>query len=165
MRRSRHPALGASSFLLIALLGACASRALGTERPAESRASQVGNYRFEVRSSGQVIIEGWFLVTDDSVIVRAQPGPCRYDADSSRSQVITYQCNDRTVRFDRRRPVTGASVAWTARRMVTRTICVSEVVTATGSLVCNRQTRQRVEEAVMMRSRIEPIRDQRAGVR
>lgn len=154
--RSRNPTLAIVALAMLAT-ASCAPRSAGAPAGA-SVARETGTYRFEVRSAGELVIEGWFNAAADTVIVRATPGPCRYDADSKLRTAIVYECADRTVSFDRRYPVSRAYVNWTRRRSVMREVCTQQAVNAQGALVCSRRERERAEELVPASARIEPIR-------
>ena len=133
-----------SSFLAVIVAG-CAQQ--GTATPPTPM--RIGVYRFTERPSQlKQTIQGRLLVTHDSVVVEAEPGPCRYDTQSSAAGPIVYQCADITLSFDRRDPVGRATYRAVTTVIEHHTVCAKYATDSAGRQVCVQQQTETNERQV-----------------
>lgn len=134
-------------YCLVALaLAACAQHGSGAPAPPV----RIGVYRFTERPTGvNTTIQGRVLVTHDSVVVEAEPGPCHYDSRASTAGgPIVYQCADVSISFDRFDPVGRATYRTTKTVMDRKTTCVRYTTDAKGNQVCAQQQTETTEREV-----------------
>ncbi len=135
--------------LVVLALAACAPHGSGAPAP-PAPPDRIGVYRFTERPSGlNTPIEGRVLVTHDSVVVEAEPGPCRYDSHAtSPGGPIVYQCADISISFDRFDPVGRATYRTTKMVMDRKTTCVRYTTDSKGNQVCAQQQTETTERSV-----------------
>ena len=132
-------------FLLVLIAAACAGHAPSAPAPPV----RIGVYRFTERPQGvNATIEGRVLVTHDSVVVEAEPGPCRYDTHTSAGGPIVYQCADVTLSFDRFDPVGHANYRMNKTVMDRKTTCARFTTDSKGNQVCAQQQTETTERVV-----------------
>ena len=139
--------LGPACVILLAL-AACGKKGATAPRPLPMLD---GVYRFSERPAQlQDAIEGTVTVISDTVIVDAQPGPCRYDQQQSwgRNHPYVYQCAEITLSFDRYSPVQKASYHTTTTIFERRTVCVRYETNSAGQRVCVQQETQSVPRKI-----------------
>jgi hypothetical protein len=100
--------IAALAIAVSAMLAGCHSSSPDTVRPLDGL---IGVYHFSERIPGvpgqpPVLFEGDFTVLGDTIKVDAEPGPCRYDKQSTGAGGLGYQCGEITLMFDRKNPVT-----------------------------------------------------------
>jgi hypothetical protein len=129
-----------------------------TRRMPESRN---GRFRYLERvadTSPSVQLDGEFTVTQDTIILDASSGSCRYDESSSRTTNLVYRCTDAVFMFDRRDPINHASyVVTTTVRVPVRT-CAITSVDSSGRQVCTRYKTEYEERRVQRTGRLRPKR-------
>ena len=131
--------------LLALAFAACAQHGSGAPAPPV----RIGVYRFIERPNGvNTTIQGRVLVTHDSVVVDAEPGPCRYDPHTTAGGPIVYQCADVSIAFDRFDPVGQATYRTTKTVMERKTTCVRYTTDSKGNQVCAQQQTETVEHDV-----------------
>jgi len=135
-----------SPFFPFALaLAGCAHH--GSSAPAPP--VRIGVYRFTERPNGvNTPIQGRVLVTHDSVVVEAEPGPCRYDPHTSAGGPIMYQCADVSIAFDRFDPVGRATYRMTKTVRDRKTTCIRYTTDSGGKQVCAQQQTETTEHDV-----------------
>ena len=133
-------------YCIVALaLAACTQHGSGAPAPPV----RIGVYRFTERPNGvNTTIEGRVLVTHDSVVVEAEPGPCRYDPHSTAGGPIVYQCADVSISFDRFDPVGRATYRTTKTVTERKTTCVRYTTDSSGKQVCAQQQTETVQHDV-----------------
>jgi len=126
--------VNATLLVVAATAAACAK----SGAPATVPTPRVGVFRFTERPAQiSQTIEGRILVTNDSVVVDATPGPCRYDNQASHATgPIVYQCADVTLSFDRFDPVGHAMYRTSTTVTERHTVCVRYTTDASGHQVC-----------------------------
>ena len=126
-------------------LAACAQT--GSSAPAPP--VRVGVYRFTERPAGvNTTIQGRVVVTHDSVVVEAEPGPCRYDTHSAADGPIQYQCGEVLLAFNRFNPVGDARYRTSKTVYDRKTTCVRYTTDSKGNQVCAQQQTETVEREV-----------------
>ena len=118
--------------------------------PATPPTPRIGVFRFTERpaQTGQTI-DGRVLVTHDSVVVDATPGPCRYDTQASHATgPIVYQCAEVTLSFDRYDPIGRASYRTTTMVTEHHTVCVRYTTDSSGRQTCAQTETQTTERVV-----------------
>jgi hypothetical protein len=134
-----------AALLITFALAACAQH--GTSVPGPP--SRIGVYRFtEHPAQLRTPIQGRLFITHDSVVVEAEPGPCRYDVHSASSGPIVYQCADVTLSFDRLDPVGKSTYRTTTTVMDRRTTCARYATDSSGRQVCVQQQTETNERQV-----------------
>ncbi|MEP6989898.1 MAG: hypothetical protein ABJA80_03135 [bacterium] len=115
------------------LASACAAN----KPPKGIRPELLGTYRFEEQVAPDVRIAGTFTVTQDTVDIEAQPGPCRYEQDRSNSLRIVYACGpELTFTFDRTDPVRRATYTTVVHVTEQVSVCLRYTKAASGQMVC-----------------------------
>lgn len=137
------------------LEAASESRVAGTHR----EFGEVGQYRVEERRDGLAVIRGTFTVRADTVLLDAEPGPCRSEASLQLSGSIGFSCADVVVRFDRLRPASRAAFTWNRSVKESRRVCAAEGMDARGRPVCIRWRNETVEHTVRTTSRIRSTKE------
>lgn len=156
-----------SPLLLGALLalGACAGVPGRSPdlRPMGVAFKETGTRRFSFQDpNGTPVIDGWFNVTADTIVVRAVPGPCWYQPPAqlgyrvSTRRRLLYQCQDRTLSFDHERPVSEVYLTYLRSTFVTRRVCGNYENNAQGVRVCTRYELERVEQRAPVTVRLHP---------
>jgi len=132
-------------FLAVLIAPACAQHGAGAPAPPV----RIGVYRFTERPNGvNTTIQGRVLVTHDSVVVEAEPGPCRYDQQTTASGPIVYRCADVTIAFDRFDPVGRATYRMTKTVTDRKTTCVRYTTDSAGKQICAQQQTETTERDV-----------------
>ena len=140
--------LGCVAVLVLLAAAACATK--GTTAP-KLLPMLDGIYHFSERPPQlQDAIEGTLTVISDTVIVDAQPGPCRYDQQQSwgRDHPYVYLCAEITLSFDRYNPVQKASYRTTTTILERRTVCVRYETNSSGQRVCVQQETQSIPRKI-----------------
>ncbi len=119
---------------------------------------RTGTYRFEERSGADVVTQGTFTLTADSVSVDAVPGPCRYSPDSRPSGPIIYTCGNTTLSFDRQNPLARARVTFPKRVVETQRVCRIFTTDSRGQQVCSRYDYDQTERFVSTTIRLRATR-------
>ena len=134
-------------FLIVTAGVGCAQH--GTPSSAPAPPPRVGIYRFTERSSQlQHTLEGRLIVTRDSVLLSADPGPCRYVQETDANGPIVYQCADVTYFFDRFDPV-GRATYRAMTTVVDHTMtCTRSTTDASGRQTCTARTPESNERQV-----------------
>ena len=131
--------------LVVLTLAACGQHGSGAPAPPV----RIGVYRFTERPNGlNTNIEGRVLVTHDSVVVEAEPGPCRYDTQTTADGPIVYRCADVTISFDRFDPVGHATYRTSKTVMDRKTVCIRYTTDSKGNQVCAQQQTETTERQV-----------------
>ena len=104
------------------------------------------------------MFRGTFTVRADTVILDAEPGPCRADAALQSSNSIGYRCAEVVVRFDRLRPASRAAFTWNRSVKESRRVCAAEGKDARGLPICVRWRNETVEHIAPTTSRIRATR-------
>jgi hypothetical protein len=139
------PIMRTRPFLILLITTACAQH--GANAPAPP--VRIGVYRFTERPNGvNTTIQGRVLVTHDSVVVEAEPGPCRYDPHTTAGGPIVYQCADVSIAFDRFDPVGRATYRTTKTVMDRKTTCIRYTTDSSGKQVCAQQQTETTEREV-----------------
>jgi hypothetical protein len=136
------------ALLIVLAVAACATKGTTAPRPLPILD---GIYHFSERPVQlQDAIEGTLTVISDTVIVDAQPGPCRYDQQQSwgRDHPYVYLCAEITLRFDRYNPVQKASYHTMTTIYERRTVCVRYETNSSGQRVCVQQETQEVPRKI-----------------
>ena len=107
---------------LAGVSGGCGQRS--TLTPAA--VSRLGVYRFMERipSRPPLVLQGEFSIRGDSILLYAEPGPCRYDEQNSNARTLTYSCSGVSYSFDRSDPVERLTYQSTAIETVPTRVCV-----------------------------------------
>ena len=104
-------------------------------------------------------IEGTMMILRDTVMIDAQPGPCRYeDRLSWGTSSIVYKCAEMLVYVDRANPVRNSKFRTTVMVDEKKTVCVRYEVNARGQRVCVQQETQIVQRAVPVSGVLRPTR-------
>jgi hypothetical protein len=146
-----------ASVVLCVVVAACSTKPSSTPQPRELAD---GIYRFsDSRAPLTQPIEGTMTVLHDTVMVDAQPGPCRYDDKISwGSHAIVYRCAEMTLTFDRSDPVRSAKFDTIVMVDQKKTVCVQYQTTPTGQRVCVQQETQLVPTKVPVSGLLHPNR-------
>lgn len=141
------------------LLAACGAKGSSTQDPAPMPILD-GIYRFSERPQPLTqSIEGTMMVIRDTVMIDAQPGPCRYeDKLSWGTSSIVYKCAEMTVYVDRANPVRNSKFLITVKVDERKTVCVRYDVNARGQRVCVQQETQIVQRDVPVSGVLRPTR-------
>ena len=146
--------------VIIAVAGvgsACRSHAEELE-PAVDR--RIGVYRFTVRSTSAVVLEGKFMVLADTIVVDATPGPCHYVHETS-VLAIEYRCAEMTLLFDRNDPVGRSSYRGKVTVTENQPTCVRYGTNSRGQRTCVETSTQPVDRQILASGRIDAIPDRR----
>jgi len=139
------------------LLGACSSK--GSQAPAPAVLLD-GIYRFsEAQRPMTTPIEGTMTILRDTVMVEAQPGPCRYDDRMSWGKTaLVYQCAEMTLMFDRVDPVRNSKFDTKVSVDEKKNVCTQYTTTATGQRICVQSETQMVSRDVDVSGFLHPKR-------
>jgi hypothetical protein len=144
------------SFTALMLLAACGAK------PSSTVPAPIfdGIYRFSERPQQLTQpIEGTITILRDTIMVDAQPGPCRYeDRLSWGGTSIVYRCAEMTLSFDRSNPLRNARFRTTVTVDERRTVCVRYEVNRQGQRVCAQQETQIVQREVPISGMLRPTR-------
>jgi hypothetical protein len=134
------------SLLVPVGLAACAHH--GASAPAPP-ALRVGIYRFTERPpQSKQSFQGRVGVTNDTVVVESDAGPCVYEPRSAGRDVVMYHCGEITVSFKRTDPVATASYSVTTTVSDRQTTCAQSATDTTGRTRCVRQQTETIERQV-----------------
>ena len=135
---------------ILTLVSVIAAACTQSGAPATPPTPRVGVYRFTERPAQiSQTIEGRILVTHDSVVVDATPGPCRYDTQASLATgPIVYRCAEITFSFDRYDPVGHSTYRTTATVTEKKTVCVRYASDSAGRQTCAQRETQTSERQV-----------------
>ncbi len=132
-------------------------------RPMGADFAETGTRRFSFQDpNGTAVIDGWFNVTADTIVVRAEPGPCSYQPPAQLGYRVStrrrhiYQCQDRTLSFDAERPVSEVYLTYLRTAFVTRRVCGNYENNAQGVRVCTKYELERVEQRSPVTVRLRP---------
>lgn len=89
------------AFMLGGLLPGCSGSSPETEPTPESG---FGAYRFAQRMEDGSVLEGQFIITRDTVLVRDATKACEYESKEMGALQLVYQCSRFKLRFDRGNP-------------------------------------------------------------
>ena len=147
------------SLIALVSLAACGSAHSSTPAPILD-----GIYRFSERPQPLTQpIEGTLTILRDTIMVDAQPGPCRYeDKLSWGSSSIVYRCAEMTLSFDRSNPLRNARFRTTVTVDERKKVCVRYDVNPRGERVCVQQETQIVQREVPVSGMLRPVRAPRA---
>jgi len=145
------------SVIACLLLAACGAKGSSAPEPAPILD---GVYRFSERPQPLTqSIEGTMMVLRDTVMIDAQPGPCRYeDKLSWGTSSIVYKCAEMTVYVDRANPVRNSKFRTVVTVDERRTVCVRYETNARGQRVCVQQETQIVQREVPVSGILRPTR-------
>lgn len=162
---TRHRILAGGALLLTcgALLScASAPRAQPEDTgPMGARFREVGTRMFDFTSpDGLPVISGWFNVTADTIVVRANPGPCSFAGHgptTMRAQRnLAYTCSEMILHFDPEYPVSRVTLWYPTIKRTTRRVCGNWEVNTRGVRVCTRYELEQVESRVLVSTRLRP---------
>jgi hypothetical protein len=138
-------------------LAACTSKGSSTPGPAPLLD---GIYRFSEKPAPLTqSIEGTMTVLHDTVMVDAQPGPCRYEDKLSWSGgAIVYRCAEMTLSFDRSNPLRNSTFHTSVSVDERKTVCVRYDTNPAGQRVCVQQETQLVPREVQVSGTLHPTR-------
>ncbi len=132
------------SLVSLAGLAACAHRGAPDPAPQTSR---VGIYRFtEHPPQSKQPFQGRVGVTNDTVVVETESGPCLYDPHSPAGTTVIYHCGDITVSFNRTNPVLTAR--YTVNTTVTDQQATCARRTSDSRQTCIQQRNDPIERQV-----------------
>jgi hypothetical protein len=126
-----------------------------------ARFREVGTRRFDFTSpDGIPVISGWFNVTADTIVVRANPGPCsfagRARAPVGRERRLIYSCSELILHFDAEYPVSRVTLWYPTIKRTYQRECTSWAMNASGVRTCTRYEMEPVETRVMVSARLHP---------
>ncbi len=135
------------------LLGGCTKGVSAAARP-QLRAD--GDYRFSERiNQSNQLFEGTVSVRGDTVLVTAEPGPCRYDTEPrDGGGPFVYRCADLRVFVDRLDPVSGATYQGNVIVPGQRTACARYETSPTGQRTCVEQRTEPFDRSVTVRGKL-----------
>lgn len=148
---------------LVMFAALCATTACGKGGATAPRPLPImdGVYEFTERPAQlDQAIQGTVTVLRDTVLVDAQPGPCRYDEQASwgKNHPFTYRCANVILTFGRYNPISGASYRTTTTVNDHRTVCVQYATNASGQRVCVQQQTQTIPRQVTVSGSLHPNR-------
>ncbi len=133
-------------------------------------ARRVGVYRFSERirppndiASEVVNLEGGFVVLVDSVTVETTTGVCHVNTGISRANLISYNCGDVTIAFDRSNPVEGATYTATIKYTAYQQVCLRYTTDSQGRQVCAQTNTEAVQRQQIEHGRIRAMRASAGG--
>src|SRR5262245_16050663 len=100
------PASLAAAALVGSLFTACSSSPPLRLGPAPTLEGMFRAYRFSQRMEDGAVLEGQFVLAEDTIMARTPTRQCDYEAAESNATQLGYDCGSFKLRFERRDPAT-----------------------------------------------------------